>query len=334
MLPRILHRNDKRKYRDLDYEADVLGCIDYGAISYRKADEFNFADYDVGARESFAIDIKDSATFELGSTSAASATPVEQKLDRPGLIRRMLDVIPNPWQGARILDDALAALRKRASDTEIIDSRLTLIEDMRSDLSEQTEKAAEEVFRCKVRNGDIVFKLLAAPLDDLNFEFLECFETHVAYADSKAPLLNTGGAPLDRALYDRVFKKDFNEFEEQVALYLDGRDAVNWWWRIAARRDWGLQGWAKNKIYPDFLVRLDANGEMARLLVLETKGKHLEGSQDTEFKSKFFQLLEQAYSAGREAGDVELFADSPDVMRFRILIQEAAWKSDLEGVIS
>jgi type III restriction enzyme len=334
MVPRILHRNGNRKYRDLDYEADVLGCIHYDTMSYRRADEFNFADYDVGSRKTFSVDIKDSARFDLGATSTDDSMPVEQRLDRPGMIRRMLDVVPNPWQGARILDDALATLRKRASEAEIISSRLTLVEDIKSDLSRQAEKAAEEVFRRKVKDGEIVFKLLAVPLDDLNFEFLECFETHVAYADSKAPLLNTGGTPLDRALYDRVFKRDFNEFEEPVALYLDGRDAVNWWWRIAARRDWGLQGWAKNKVYPDFLVRLDANDETARLLVLETKGKHLEGSQDTEFKSKFVQLLEDAYSAGRVAGDIELFAETPDVMRFRILIQEAAWKNDLEGVMN
>jgi hypothetical protein len=62
--------------------------------------------------------------------------------------------------------------------------------------------------------------------------------------------------------------------------------------------------------------------------------RDLEGSQDTEFKSKFFQLLEEAYSAGRVAGDIELFAETPDVMRFRILIQEAAWKNDLEGVMT
>jgi type III restriction enzyme len=333
MVPRILHRNGKRKYRDLDYEADVLGCIDYEAMSYRCADAFNFADYDAGTRETFSIDITDSARFELGASLADDSIHVEQKLDRADLIRRMLDAVPNPWQGARILDDALARLRKRASEAEIIGSRLTLLEDIKSDLSRQMEAAAEEVFRRKVKDGDIVFKLLAAPLDDLNFEFLECFETHVAYADSKAPLLNTGGAPLDRALYDRVFKRDFNEFEEQVALYVDGRDAVNWWWRIAARRDWGLQGWAKNKVYPDFLIRLDVNGETARLLVLETKGKHLEGSRDTEFKAKLFQLLEEAYSAGRVAGDIELFAETPDVMRFRILIQEAAWRSELEGAV-
>ena len=193
---------------------------------------------------------------------------------------------------------------------------------------------AEQIFRDKVKRGDIIFKLLAAPLDRLNFEFVEQFKTHVALGDAGAPLLNVGGAPLDRALYDRVFKKDVNRFEADVALYMDGNDAVRWWWRIAARREWGLQGWMKNKVYPDFLVRLDADGDTARLLVLETKGKFLEGSADTEFKRKFFDLLEKAYAQGYEAGDIELFADAPEIMRFRILIQEEAWKNDLESALT
>jgi hypothetical protein len=71
-----------------------------------------------------------------------------------------------------------------------------------------------------------------------------------------------------------------------------------------------------------------------KLLVLETKGKQFEGSADTKFKSKFFDLLEEAYTLGHDAGEIELFADAPEVMRFRILIQEEAWKSDLEGALA
>jgi type III restriction enzyme len=146
-------------------------------------------------------------------------------------------------------------------------------------VQEQLEATAEQIFRDKVKRGDIVFKLLAAPLDQLNFEFVEQFKTHIALGDAGAPLLNSGGAPLDRALYDRVFKKDVNRFEADVALYMDGNDAVKWWWRIAARREWGLQGWMKNKVYPDFLIRLDADGDTARLLVLETKASSWKGAR-------------------------------------------------------
>ena len=72
---------------------------------------------------------------------------------------------------------------------------------------------------------------------------------------------------------------------------------------------------------------------MARLLVLETKGKHLEGSADAEFKAKFFELLEAAYTKGTQAGEVELFADRPDAMRFRILIQDEPWQPELENAL-
>ena len=47
-----------------------------------------------------------------------------------------------------------------------------------------------------------------------------------------------------------------------------------------------------------------------RLLVLETKGEHLEGKGPNRIQTKFFELLEQAYAIGRDAGEVELFADA------------------------
>jgi restriction endonuclease len=90
----------------------------------------------------------------------------------------------------------------------------------------------------------------------------------------------------------------------------------------------------KNKVYPDFLVHLETGNDTVRLLVLETKGKFLEGSADTEFKSKFFEFLEKAYTQGYEAGEIELFADAPEIMRFKILIEEQAWKNDLETVLA
>ena len=334
MVPRVLHRESKKRYRDLDYGADVLACVNFEAFSYRQAESFDFADYDLASRHSFEVDIAKSKSFALGATEAKPEEVAEASLDRPGLIRRMLDVVPNPWQGARILDEALETLRKRADEKAIINSRLTLIEHMKRDLQEQLEAAAEAVFRAKVKSGEIVFKLLAAPDDQLNFHFEEMFKIHVSSGDDKAPLLHDIGTPLKRSLYETAFKKHVNGFEKDVALYLDGKDAVTWWWRIAARREWGLQGWMKNKVYPDFLIHLDAEKDVARLLVLETKGKHLEGSADTEFKSKFFELLEEVYIKGVEAGEVDLFAERPDEMRFRILIQEKAWEADVEGVLS
>jgi type III restriction enzyme len=333
MVPRVLHRDASRKYRNLDYEADLLARVNFEQLAWGEADSFEFASYDVGMQQTFAVDFAGKKNFDVAAIGA-TAVAVDQPLDRPGLIRRMLDVVPNPWQGARILDEALASLRNHVTEHEILAARLTLLERIKRDVQKQIETAAEGILRDKVKNGDIVFKLLAAPLDDLNFEFQELLRFHVASSDDTVPLLRTIGTPLERSLYETAFKRDVNAFEKDVALYLDENDAVTWWWRIAARRDWGLQGWMKNRVYPDFLIHLDAERDTARLLVLETKGKHLQGSEDTEFKTKFFALLERAYAVGREAGEVDLFADSPNEMRFRILIQDQAWQSDLESALS
>ena len=171
--------------------------------------------------------------FEIGATGARPEIVIEASLDRPALIRRMLDVVPNPWQGARILDGTLAKLRKRVDEKTIINSRLTLVDRMVRDLQQQLEAATESIFRAKVKSGEIVFKLLAAPLDQLNFQFHEFFKIHVASGDDKAPLLRDIGTPLARSLYETAFKKHVNGFEKDVALYLDGKDAVTWWWRIS-----------------------------------------------------------------------------------------------------
>jgi type III restriction enzyme len=168
MVPRILHRDGKRKYRDLDYEADILGAIDFTRFSYRNVDEFDFADYDIAKRHMLELDIAAGDKFALGSTEAKPQALDPSRLDRPGLIRRMLDVVPNPWQGARILDEVLVKLRSRpdVDETKVINSRLTLIDAMTADLQMQLEAAAEDIFRAKVKAGDIVLSFRILIQDD------------------------------------------------------------------------------------------------------------------------------------------------------------------------
>jgi hypothetical protein len=113
---------------------------------------------------------------------------------------------------------------------------------------------------------------------------------------------------------------------------------VHWWHRVAARREWGLQGWLRRKVYPDFLVWQETKRGTTRLLTVETKGDHLAGSSDVKWKERFFQVLEHAYKTGKEAGDVDLLAKKPKEMHFRIVLQpedkSEAWKPDLQGALT
>lgn len=61
----------------------------------------------------------------------------------------------------------------------------------------------------------------------------------------------TGGA-LEKSLFSPIYEAELNNDERDVAIYLDGEKALAWWHRNVARTQFGIQGWKKAKIYPDF----------------------------------------------------------------------------------
>lgn len=77
-------------------------------------------------------------------------------------------------------------------------------------------------------------------------------------------------------------------------------------------------------------MRLSGDGR--RMVVLETKGKQLD-NDDTAFKRDLMNALGAAFQKPVK-GEVELFDDSPDAIRFKMLMQEADWKPELASVLA
>ena len=99
---------------------------------------------------------------------------------------------------------------------------------------------------------------------------------------------------VEKNLFEATYKDDFNEYEQNVACYLDGEKALRWWHRNVAQRQYALQGWRKNKIYPDFIFAIDHESGKEHIVVLETKGDYLDNS-DTKYKEKVFEVCSGAY---------------------------------------
>jgi hypothetical protein len=180
----------------------------------------------------------------------------------------------------------------------------------------------------------MLFKLVGPPLEDLNWVVQQVLKTRVR---KNEPVLKRYGQDVQLSLFDPVYEKDFNGFERDVAIYLDEAEAVHWWHRVAARREWGLQGWLRRKVYPDFLVWVENKRGTTRLLSVETKGGQLAGFSDSEWKKRLFEVLEHAYETGKEAGEVELLAKKPKEMRLRIILQPEdqrdGWKPEMEKAL-
>ena len=58
-----------------------------------------------------------------------------------------------------------------------------------------------------------------------------------------------------------------------------------------------VQGWKRGRIYPDFVAMANEIGGVTHVMIFDTKGQHLEGNLDTEYKRKVLETLEGAFNA-------------------------------------
>jgi type III restriction enzyme len=243
-----------------------------------------------------------------------------------------MDVIPNPWQAARIMEEALASLEGRVTPERLYANRLYLLQEMRRELQARVDEAAEGLFRNKLAKGEITFRLMASNDEYLNWALAETLD--IMATDADRVLQKQNGQALERLLFDSVYEKDVNGLERQVAWYLDGHAAVRWWHRLVAKQDYHLQGWQKNRIFPDFLVALTDQGNgIKRFAMLETKGNQLKGNDDTTYKTKLFSLLTEFYNRALDAGIVEIVDGNEQRMTFKMLLEEV-WRPELSRLIA
>ena len=176
---------------------------------------------------------------------------------------------------------------------------------------------------------ELCFRLEASGDAKLNWELAETLELDVS--DEDKILRRKNGEDLEKSLFTPVYQKQVNGLEKDVAWYLDGDKAVRWWHRIAVHQDWHLQGWQRSRIYPDFLACLHGGGNgKVQFTVLETKGLHLKGNDDTVYKAKLFELLTQHSQTALTVGELKLGLKEQQ-MRFELML-ENNWREGLTAI--
>jgi type III restriction enzyme len=94
-----------------------------------------------------------------------------------------------------------------------------------------------------------------------------------------------------------------------------------------------LQGWQRSRVYPDFLACLSDLGDgKMRFTVLETKGLHLKGNDDTVYKEKLFALLTQHSQTALSVGELKLGLQQQQI-RFELML-ENNWREKLPVSLS
>jgi len=287
-LPVVLHKKGD-EWIHLNYQAHILPCIDWAAIEP--------PDPNASAAQSVR---RQSATVDVGEELPVFHTDqepyVEKRVSISDFAHRLSDIVPNLWQAARIAHEMSKRLISDGeTEEDIYDRRSYLAHVLREHVKSEVENQAEQVFRRKLEHGEIRFDL---ETQELNYRMVDKYEIQVS-PDNDRPLLNNF-EPVQLSLFEPVFEKQFDsELEKQFAYYLDEERVLRWWYRVAARQrgEYYLQGWKRGRIYPDFVAMTNEVNGLTRVLIFDTKGQHLSGNLDTEYKRKVLETLEGAFNA-------------------------------------
>jgi type III restriction enzyme len=138
-----------------------------------------------------------------------------------------------------------------------------------------------------------------------------------------------------RSLFDFMPKDWFNSLEEDVAIYFDGQKKLLWWFRNSAKQDYAVQGWKRNKIYPDFIVTevgagaSDARTDFDRLVVVETKGAHLK-NEDTAYKQAVFDFCNRLADS---TTPTELGLELEGKRASFHIVHEKDWRPQIDSIL-
>ena len=326
-LPKVMVV-DGGQMRDLDYESDVLSHIDWRDfdpvnIAARIPENVQSAD----AQLRRILLTEDGNEFFVDETIAGNSEVLA--FDPAHAVRMMLDIVPNPFVGREIVSRLVDALRSRGFDDRKLGGIAGLVvEEMRRELYRERDARAEAVFKDAVTAARIQFRLR---MDGRDWRMP--YQIDTAEPPDARQLVSRNGGPLKKSLFAPVYENELNRDERDVAVYLDGDEALTWWHRNVARIQYGIPGWKPGKIYPDFVFATKTDGAASRITVLETKGDHLD-NLDTDYKREVLSFLSKSFSWDdcTPAGELELVTDNGQTVLCALILM-SDWRTKLPELL-
>lgn len=317
-LPKVLWLGDGEP-REFEYETDLLARLDWRdydpAPTAQRVPENPIAALSQLQRISLADD-----GDELLENKPVAASHEAVTFDPSYVARVISDLVPNPFVARSIVTDLLTALRARGfGDAKIGTATGTIISLLREDLDKERLARSEAQFKDDLSSGLIHFRLR---IDGQNWRMPKTITT--TEPEGADTLANKNGLPLERNLFAPVYKAELNEDEQRVAVMLDDASTLEWW-HCNAVGAYGLQGWRRGRIYPDFLFAVKRAGEDGEIIALETKGDHLQ-NEDTDYKSALLQALTDGFARddATPVGQLELTNKGETVRCELILMKDIA----------
>jgi type III restriction enzyme len=324
ILPVFVVR-DGRNWRPVNYEMDIVSRIPWEQADLNPVRSMTLSmvdDKDVEHVTNLATDPRE----VLREKEVIHLAEGGIRVDPVFMTRQLAEVVPNPWQAHEFASSVIADLMERFDAERVRNNFVHIISELRSRLDAERDRLAEDVFNDLMEQDKLRFLLIG---QDMDFSFPETMRVPA----SARTLARRDNTPLQRSLFDFVPEDQFNSAEKAVAWYLEDQEVLFFWYRNRARHDYGIQGWKRHRIYPDFIFTTadpPVEDDYQCVYVLETKGLHLKDSADTVYKERVFAICNR--EAKRRDWN-ELAPTMKDkVLRFDVL-SEDEWQNALNSLL-
>lgn len=156
-------------------------------------------------------------------------------------------------------------------------------------IEEYKLKREEEIFISAIENN--LIKLAVSDHKKIGFKVPE---NDIIITNNLPNLYNLN-------LYNDIELATLNSLEKKVVQILEKQETTLFWFRNRAAKNWySIQGWRENKIRPDFVVaKKKGDDELELIYLLESKGEHLLGNDDTAYKNNIFRIMTEQKKSGK-----------------------------------
>ena len=319
-LPKFVIQ-EKESWRDINFEADILSQIDYEKFDVDKLLEISLSNIRKQEQE-LILGLSDEDNETVKEKGRFEKTG-KLRINESFLTKQILDIVPNPWIGMMIGQKVVKLFTDKYDKETVSSNFVFIIEELKKHLEKERDKAAEKVFKELVSTKKLHFFLIT---DSGGFKIPPRIKVK-----SNKQLVRDNNAPIQRSLFDYVPEENINELEKSVAIYLDKQEKLLWWYRNMSKQDYHIQGWKKNKIYPDFIaseINTEDEKDYGNVYVLETKGLHLK-NDDTKYKQDVFELCNEL---GIKRAWKELDLGFPDKkIQFQVVFEDE-WKNKINKI--
>lgn len=312
------------KWEKVNYDIDVASKVDWSKIDLTKIYSLVLSNTEDKDIEQIATIVEDREQL----IRQIDVRKIRQKgfeINSVFMARNLIDIVPNPWVAHDFSQLVIEQLIKKYDKQKIATNFVFIIEELRKHLLDERDRLAKEVFLSLIEKDILRFFIVGN-----NFGYK--LPTTNKIKSTSRPLLNREWQQPQLSLFDFVPEEDFNETEKSVALYLDEQDKLLFWYRNIAKSDYPIQGWKKQKVYADFIFSTTEDKKSVdKIYVLETKGKHLVGNEDSKYKESLFDLCNKL-ALTKNADELNLAMKNKEVSFH--FVPEDEWKQRLNAILT